>query len=80
MLALSISICMHVRVRSVHTMPDLQEIVDNCLLDKYNPYTGVTVECAQIDPNITCYGMFDGSNSIMASLVVVFVSLAVVLL
>jgi len=56
------------------------EIVDNCLLDKYNPYTGITTECAQTDPNVTCYDMYDASNSIMASLVVMFVSLTVVLL
>jgi len=55
------------------------EIVDNCLMDKYNPFTGVTDECAQTDPLITqtCYDMYDSAgNSILASLGIVFVSLA----
>jgi len=56
------------------------EIVDDCLLDTYNPYTGSIDECARTDDTAICYGMYDGSNSIMTSLVVVFVSLAVLML
>merc|ERR1712048_869265 len=51
------------------------EIVDNCLLDKYNPFTGVTDECAQTDPNVTCYDFYDDNgtgSSVLASLVIVF--------
>ena len=54
----------------------LQEIVDNCILDRYNPYTGETEECAEIDTNITqtCYDYYDadlGATSIISITVVV---------
>jgi hypothetical protein len=41
------------------------KIVDNCILDRYNPYTGETVECAEISKNITatCYDFFDNAAS-----------------
>jgi len=37
------------------------KIVDNCILDRYNPYTGETEECAETDKNITetCYSYHD---------------------
>ena len=61
-------------------MSALQEIVDNCLLDKYHPYTGVLTECAQVDRNVSCYGLFDDvGNTARTSLVVLLASLVVVL-
>lgn len=59
-------------------IPDDYEIkiVDNCILDRYNPYTGETEECAEIDTNITqtCYDYYDadlGATSIISITVVV---------
>merc|ERR1711862_467555 len=56
------------------------EIVDNCILDRYNPYTGETQECAEVDTNITqtCYDLYDfnrGGTVVfsIATLVVAFV-------
>jgi len=48
------------------------EIVDNCILDYYNPYTGETEECAQTDSNITayCYDLYDRGNTEMISLTI----------
>ena len=60
----------------------LQKIVDNCILDRYNPYTGETEECAEIDVNLTktCYDYYDnlGTTSII-SLTVVVVTFVVAL-
>ena len=61
----------------------LQKIVDNCILDRYNPYTGETEECAEVDSNITqtCYDYYDdlGTTSIISlTVVVVTVVLALV--
>lgn len=58
------------------------EVVDNCVLDRYNPYTGKTELCAEQDANITktCYDYYDvqdGSKTATISVLVLLLSVAV---
>merc|ERR1712147_553845 len=51
------------------------KIVDNCILDRYNPYTGETTECAETDENITatCYAYTDTDASLTNTISLAFV-------
>lgn len=54
------------------------EIVDNCILDRYNPFTGKTELCAEQDENMTrtCYDYYNEKSNGLR----LFVSFAVALL